>query len=321
MNHVNVIRYFHTWRESHKIESKHPRVRTESTVERENDESLLRLDVNNFDFGSAIDNDSWSTSSDDSDQSARENKSEDNTTSDSQSVSDISKKNIYQSDDSFTFDRGSGNDDDQSDDEESSGSENGILELDSSASELNNRSYLFLLMEYCSNRTLKDEIYISDLDDESARSLVRDMLNGLSYLHGLNTIHRDLKPGNIFLDSQGRAKIGDFGLATEIQNRFKIVRNEVSANENQADGSTVTRAGGTALYMAPESKIDSQTSGKNKIKVTSKVDMYAMGIVIFEMYCKIYYKMKDDRERLIFINDLKKKINFQMASKIRMLQV
>ena len=307
MNHVNVVRYFHTWRESHKIETKHPRVRTESTVERENDESLLRLDVNNFDYGSAIDNDSWSTSSDDSDQSAPKNKSEDNTTSDSQSVSDIPKKNIYQSDDSFTFDRGSGNDDDQSDDEESSGSENGILELDSSASELNNRSYLFLLMEYCSNRTLKDEIYISDLDDESARSLVRDMLNGLSYLHGLNTIHRDLKPGNIFLDSQGRAKIGDFGLATEIQNRFKIVRNEVSANENQADGSTVTRAGGTALYMAPESKIDSQTSGKNKIKVTSKVDMYAMGIIIFEMYCKIYCKMKDDRERLIFINDLKKK--------------
>ena len=154
---------------------------------------------------------------------------------------------------------------------------------------------------------MKNEIYISDLDDDTARSLVRDMLNGLSYLHGLNTIHRDLKPGNIFLDSQGRAKIGDFGLATEIQNRFKIVRNEVSANENQTDSSTVTRAGGTALYMAPESKIDSQTSGKNKIKVTSKVDMYAMGIIIFEMYCKIYCKMKDDRERLIFINDLKKK--------------
>ena len=89
-------------------------------------------------------------------------------------------------------------------------------------SDINNRSYLFLLMEYCSNRTLKDEIYISDLDDDTARSLVRDMLNGLSYLHGLNTIHRDLKPGNIFLDSQGHAKIGNFGLATEIQNRFKI---------------------------------------------------------------------------------------------------
>ena len=314
MNHINVVRYFHTWRESHKIETKPARIRTESTVEREKDESLLRLDGNNFDFGSAyIDNVSWSTSSDDSDQSEGVNKarqSEDYTTSDSQSVSDIPKKKIYQSDDSFTFDRRSGDEDDQSDDEESTESENGIMELnslESSDSDLNNRSYLFLLMEYCSNRTLKDEIYISDLDDESARSLVRDMLNGLSYLHGLNTIHRDLKPGNIFLDSQGRAKIGDFGLATEIQNRFKIVRNEVSGNENQADNSTVTRAGGTALYMAPESKIDSQTSGKNKIKVTSKVDMYAMGIIIFEMYCKIYCKMKDDRERLIFINDLKKK--------------
>ena len=121
-------------------------------------------------------------------------------------------------------------------------------------------------LEYCSNRTLKDEIYISDLNDDTARSLVRDILNGLSYLHGLNTIHRDLKPGNIVLDSQGRAKIGDFGLATEIQNRFKIVRNEVSFNENQTDSSTATRAGGTALFMAPESKIDNQTSGKIKSK-------------------------------------------------------
>jgi len=86
------------------------------------------------------------------------------------------------------------------------------------------------------------------------------MLNGSSYSHGLNTIRRDLKPGNTVIDSQGRAKIGDFWLATEIQNRFKIVRNEVSANENQTDSSTLTRTGGTAFYMAPESKIDSQTS-------------------------------------------------------------
>ena len=92
----------------------------------------------------------------------------------------------------------------------------------------------------------------------------------------------------------------------EIQNRFKIVKNEVSANENQTDSSTVTRAGTTALFMAPESKIDNQTSGKNIIKVTSKVGMYAMGIIIFEIDCKIYWKMKDDRERIIFINDLKK---------------
>ena len=74
----------------------------------------------------------------------------------------------------------------------------------------------------------------------------------------------------------------------EIQNRFKIVKNEVSANENQTVSSTVTRAGTTALFMAPESKIDNKTSGKNIIKVTSKVDMYAMGIIIFEIDCKIY---------------------------------
>ena len=86
------------------------------------------MDVNNFDFSSAdIDNDSWSTNSDESDQPERVNKarqSEDYATSDSQSVSDFPKKNIYQSDDSFTVERRSEDEDDQSDDEESTESDN-----------------------------------------------------------------------------------------------------------------------------------------------------------------------------------------------------
>ena len=102
--------------------------------------------MKNFDFGSAdIDNDSWSTSSDDYEQSERINKarqSEDCTTSDSQSVSDIPKKCIHQSDDLFTFNRRSEDVDDQSDDQESTESENGFIEIDP--------------LEYCSNRTLKD---------------------------------------------------------------------------------------------------------------------------------------------------------------------
>ena len=116
-------------------------------------ESLLRLDVNNFDFSSAdIDNDSWSTNSDESDQPERVNKarqSEDYATSDSQSVSDFPKKNIYQSDDSFTVERRSEDEDDQSDDEESTESDNWGIELYSlepADSDINNRSYLFLLM-------------------------------------------------------------------------------------------------------------------------------------------------------------------------------
>ena len=148
------------------MEVKNVRVRTESTVERENDESLLRLDGNNFnEFASAdIDDDSWSTSSNDSNKSERPNciVQSDDTTSDSQSTplsSDFQKKNVYQSDDSFTFDRGSC-DEGQSELSEDDSLDESACIIDSTDAEANNRSYLFLLMEYCSNRTLKDEIYI-----------------------------------------------------------------------------------------------------------------------------------------------------------------
>ena len=78
------------------------------------------------------------------------------------------------------------------------------------------RQYLFIQMEFCSNRTLKDEIYgDTGLTTDRAWALFREILEGLNYIHGKKTIHRDLKPGNIFLDSAYRAKIGDFGLARE----------------------------------------------------------------------------------------------------------
>ena len=164
----------------------------------------------------------------------------------------------------------------------------------------NGKSYLFLLMEYCSNRTLKDEIYLTgegSLSVDRAWSLVRDTLEGLKYIHGLRNIHRDLKPGNIFLDAQGRAKIGDFGLATEMENRIKLDQVELKGSESES----VTRAGGTRIYIAPEC-LDVK---KGRVKVTSKVDMFALGIIVFEIFCKIFCNMKDDRDRLINIRQLK----------------
>jgi translation initiation factor 2-alpha kinase 4 len=51
-------------------------------------------------------------------------------------------------------------------------------------------------------------------DEERVWRLFREMVEGLAHIHQQGMIHRDLKPVNIFLDSNDHVKIGDFGLAT-----------------------------------------------------------------------------------------------------------
>lgn len=55
--------------------------------------------------------------------------------------------------------------------------------------------------------------------------LLREIVEGLSYIHQQGIIHRDLKPVNIFIDSEDHVKIGDFGLATNIVQRLLIKMN------------------------------------------------------------------------------------------------
>jgi len=76
--------------------------------------------------------------------------------------------------------------------------------------------YLYIQMEYCEKSTLRDTID-QGLYQDTIRlwRLFREILDGLAYIHEKGMIHRDLKPVNIFLDSDDHVKIGDFGLATD----------------------------------------------------------------------------------------------------------
>lgn len=114
------------------------------------------------------------------------------------------------------------------------------------------------------------------------------------HIHSLNIVHRDLKPDNIFIavgpDGVNNVKIGDFGLASKGQ----IATDKVQgALLDQVD---MTRSVGTAVYVAPE--VRSGGSGN----YTSKVDMYSLGIMFFEMCSPPMLGM----ERALLLEDLRR---------------
>ncbi|KAF1983446.1 Serine/threonine-protein kinase [Aulographum hederae CBS 113979] len=146
------------------------------------------------------------------------------------------------------------------------------------------KSTLYIQMEYCERRTLRDLIQ-KDLHDkpEEGWRLFRQVLEGLVHIHSNGIIHRDLKPDNVFIDASNNPRIGDFGLATSGQYQFS----DKPAHGSNVDGADMTRSIGTTFYVAPE--LRSEASGS----YNDKVDMYSLGIIFFEM-C---YPLKSFMER------------------------
>ena len=97
---------------------------------------------------------------------------------------------------------------------------------------------LYLAMAFIDSGTLADEIERGPMSLERIEYLVRQIASALDYAHRRGVIHRDIKPGNILIDSDGNALLADFGI--------------VKMLSNTATGITGTAVLGTPAYMSPE---------------------------------------------------------------------
>ncbi|KAF7204743.1 eukaryotic translation initiation factor 2-alpha kinase 1 isoform X1 [Nothobranchius furzeri] len=162
---------------------------------------------------------------------------------------------------------------------------------------------LYIQMQLC-ERSLKDWIsernarpinnHISGtpydlVDTEHTLSLLKNILEGVEYIHSRGIMHRDLKPRNIFLHGHDcHVRIGDFGLACR-----DIIFDDHKITTSGGDDSAHTSGVGTFVYAAPE-----QLKGSH---YDSKSDMYSIGVLLFELFQPFGTEM----ERVRTLEDLR----------------
>ena len=120
----------------------------------------------------------------------------------------------------------------------------------------------FIVMEYVDGRLLRDIIAEGPLPEHEALRITGQILTALEYSHRAGVVHRDIKPGNIMIATNGQVKVMDFGIARAVAESSATI----------AETSTIV---GTAQYFSPE-----QARGES---VDARTDLYSSGVVLFEM--------------------------------------
>jgi eukaryotic-like serine/threonine-protein kinase len=121
--------------------------------------------------------------------------------------------------------------------------------------------YPYIVFEYVQGETLKQRIdRLGRLPLDEAAAYAIEVGRGLAAAHTNKLVHRDVKPQNVLIDPEGRAKVTDFGIARELE----------------SDGLTKTgRVLGTTDYVSPE-----QAMGQG---VDARSDIYSLGVLLYEM--------------------------------------
>jgi serine/threonine protein kinase len=125
--------------------------------------------------------------------------------------------------------------------------------------------FFYLLMEFVDGVNLRQAMHAGRFTPAQALALVPKICEALQFAHDEGILHRDIKPENILLDTRGRVKIADFGIAKLIGDKGK---------DAALTGSGL--AVGTPHYMAPEQLEHPQD-------VDQRADIYSLGVVFYEM--------------------------------------
>ena len=123
----------------------------------------------------------------------------------------------------------------------------------------------FLAMEFVEGTTLRELLRGARLTPRAALEIVPQLCDALQYAHDEGVVHRDIKPENVLVDTRGRVKIADFGLA-------KLVRSADELGPRTRSDLVM----GTPHYMAPEQATSSRD-------VDHRADIYSLGVVFYEM--------------------------------------
>ena len=131
------------------------------------------------------------------------------------------------------------------------------------------RGHPFIVMELMKGQSLRDRLAGKPMKVQQLVDMGIQIADALDAAHSAGIIHRDIKPGNIFLTERGQVKSLDFGLA-KLAPHFADSRNTTRTPDPTAAGITL----GTIAYMSPE-----QATGE---ELDGRTDLFSLGVVLYE---------------------------------------